>query len=77
MKNVKLIALLLFAVLITGCADVSPHVEMCVTSNPYGFWGGAWHGMILMWSFIGSLFSDDIAIYMPTTTMEAGMISAL
>ena len=54
---------LLVALLFTGCADVSPHVEDCITSSPYGFWGGLWHGMIIPFSWIGSLFSDDIAIY--------------
>lgn len=57
------IYILLVAFLFTGCADVSPHVETCITSDPYGFWGGLWHGMILPFSWIGSLFSDDIAIY--------------
>ena len=49
--------------LLSGCADVSPHVSTCITSDPYGFWGGLWHGMVLPFSWIGSLFSDDIAIY--------------
>jgi hypothetical protein len=55
--------ILLVAVLLTGCADVSPHIEDCIIKNPYGFWGGLWHGIILPFSWIGSLFSDDIAIY--------------
>jgi hypothetical protein len=54
---------LLVAFLFTGCADVSPHVTDCITGNPYGFWSGLWHGMILPFSWIGSLFSEDIAIY--------------
>lgn len=57
------LSVLLVAVLFTGCADVSPHVEDCITSSPYGFWGGLWHGMILPFAWIGSLFSDNIAIY--------------
>ena len=68
MKNLRTklsytLYILLVAFLFTGCADVSPHVETCITSDPYGFWGGLWHGMILPFSWIGSLFSDDIAIY--------------
>ena len=51
------------ATLFTGCASVSPHAVDCVTSNSYGFWGGLWHGLILPFDWIGSLFSDDIAIY--------------
>lgn len=49
--------------LLTGCADVNPHAEACVTSDPYGFWSGLWHGLILPFSWIGSLFNSDIAIY--------------
>lgn len=52
----------LVAVLFTGCADVTL-IEECVTVAPYGFWGGLWHGMIAPFAWIGSLFSDDIAIY--------------
>ena len=48
---------------LTSCADVSPHTQICVTSDPYGFWGGLWHGMIAPFSFIGSLFSNDIAVF--------------
>ena len=45
-----------------SCAEVS-HIEKCVTDVPYGFWGGLWHGMIAPIGFIGSLFSDNIAMY--------------
>lgn len=55
--------LVLVVFLFTACADVSPHVETYITSDPHGFWGGLWHGMIVPFSWIGSLFSDDIAIY--------------
>jgi len=64
MKNlIKLLLVVLVAFLFTSCADVSPHAETCVTSDPYGFWGGLWHGIIVVISWIGSLFSNDIAIY--------------
>ena len=65
MKNriFTIFIVLLVAILATGCADVA-HVTF---TNPdehvYGFWGGTWHGMIMFPSFIGSLFSDDIAVY--------------
>lgn len=52
----------LVAFLFTGCADVTL-IDECVTVAPYGFWGGLWHGMIAPFAWIGSLFSDDIAIY--------------
>ena len=49
-------------ILFIGCADVTP-IEECIVNTPYGFWGGLWHGMIAPFAWIGSLFSDDIAIY--------------
>lgn len=65
MKNriFTVLLVLLVAMLAMGCADVS-HVTF---TNPdehvYGFWGGTWHGMIMVPSFIGSLIWDDVAVY--------------
>ena len=52
------------AVILSSCADVS-HVQACLppTEHTYGFWGGLWHGMVAGFAFIGSLFSDDIAVW--------------
>jgi len=58
-------SLLLAAVsclLLSSCAEVS-HVRNCLVNKPYGFWSGLWHGIIAPISFIGSLFSDNIAMY--------------
>jgi len=58
--------LLLFTIIIlffNSCADVSPNIHECVNQNAYGFWSGLWHGTISPFSFIGSLFFDDIAFY--------------
>lgn len=64
MKNLRItLIVLLITFLFTSCADISPHVETCITSDAYGFWGGLWHGMIAPFAWIGSLFVDDIAIY--------------
>jgi hypothetical protein len=57
-----ILSILLIAILFTGCADTTL-IESCVTNDPYGFWSGTWHGAITYFSFIGSLFNDDIAIY--------------
>lgn len=61
-KTFAFASVLLVAVLFTGCADVV-QIKECVIDAPYGFWGGLWHGIIAPFSFIGSLFSDDIAMY--------------
>lgn|ERR1035437_293760 len=65
MKKLTFIGLALLAIaLVTGCANVS-HVQDCLPAgeHTYGFWGGVWHGMISQIAFVGSLFSDDIAVY--------------
>jgi len=54
---------LLMVFLFVGCAEVNPHVDMCLTSDPCGFLDGLLHGFIVPFSWIGSLFNDNIAIY--------------
>lgn len=56
--------LILLLVLLSNCANVTD-VDQCIPvgEHIYGFWGGVWHGMICQFSFIGSLFSDKIAVY--------------
>ena len=58
----KLLILLAISLLLLGCADTVVLTQK-MPSDPYGFWSGLWHGWIILWSWIGSLFSDDIAIY--------------
>lgn len=49
--------------LLSGCAD-AVNVSPCIKDvELVGFWHGVWHGMIAQFSFIGSLFSDEIAVY--------------
>lgn len=66
MKKIITFSFLLITIMLlaTGCADVS-NVQECLSPNEhtYGFWSGTWHGMISGISFIGSLFSDNIAVY--------------
>jgi hypothetical protein len=51
--------------LLSGCAPGpnqlanSPDDEGKVA----GFWKGLWHGFIVLFTFIGSLFSDKIQVY--------------
>jgi hypothetical protein len=67
MKNWKkylgyFIILMTTVLFVTGCADVT-NIDACKTSDPVGFWSGLWHGLIAFFSFFGSLFDDNIAIY--------------
>jgi hypothetical protein len=61
-KKQIFIAFIIMTAILSGCADVS-NVDKCLIDEPYGFWSGLWHGWIVVFSWIGSLFSDDIAIY--------------
>jgi hypothetical protein len=56
------IAIISIVVLFFACAEVTP-IEDCVYDEPYGFWGGLWHGIIAPFSFVISLFMDDVAMY--------------
>lgn len=64
MNKFKVIMIGAVLVLLNSCVSVS-HVQPCLspTEHVYGFWGGTWHGLIMFFSFIGSLFNDDIAVY--------------
>lgn len=63
-KRLLFLVVLLTAsvLLITGCAD-TVNVQECVNASPSGLFSGFWHGLISPFSFIGSLFSDNIAVY--------------
>jgi len=60
MIRLYLILGLLFV--LTGCADSVDHIT-AASIEPVGFLHGLWHGVIIIWSFVSSLFIDDVAIY--------------
>lgn len=57
-----ILLLAVFALLSAACADVT-NIDACKTTEPYGFLGGLWHGIIAPVSFFLSLFMDDVAMY--------------
>jgi hypothetical protein len=66
MKNAFMVAIAVACLaLLVGCAPGpnqlvdSPDEEGKVA----GFWKGVWHGFIVLFTFIGSLFSDNIQVY--------------
>ena len=59
MKPIWLIGILL---LLTGCAD-SMTFEQAAEAEKVGFWHGLWHGLIIIFAWLGSLASDEIAVY--------------
>lgn len=48
--------------LLSGCAD-SVAIDQVAQVEPVGFLHGLWHGIILPFSWIISLFDSDVAIY--------------
>ena len=63
MKKINKILLgLAVLVLLSSCAHATD-TDSCIGYDTYGFWGGLWHGIITPFSFIGSLFFDNIAVY--------------
>jgi len=63
MKKIKKILLALAVLtLLSSCAS-KVNIDSCIGYDTYGFWSGLWHGIIMPFSFIGSLFSDNISIY--------------
>jgi len=59
---------LALALVLVGCAPGSgplsdSPIETPVTKGPAGFWLGLWHGFIALFTFIISLFRDDVGIY--------------
>ncbi|MFC1535627.1 hypothetical protein ACFL32_00530 [Candidatus Neomarinimicrobiota bacterium] len=54
-----LVAIVFGLLLISGCA---PGNERFVAGTA-GFWAGLWHGFIVLFTFIISLFSDTVQIY--------------
>ena len=66
MKRLTTTVLILCSLmLLMGCADKAPTQLIDPASHMYGLFGGLWHGLIIPFNFIGSLFWDDVAIYAP------------
>ena len=63
MKKMIFLLAAVALLIMTGCADVSHVQYLDPSEHTYGFWGGTWHGIIMVPSFIGSLIWNDVAVY--------------
>ena len=65
--NKNLLMLFLLGLVLTACAEAAPpQVDQAISDwckDPYGFWGGLWHGMTAFFQCMGSLLDDDITFY--------------
>lgn len=59
---IQVVFVLLAVFLLSACAEAQ-HVEACKTGHTYGFLGGLWHGIIAPFSFVCSLFMDNVAVW--------------
>jgi len=70
----QIIFLVLFCVglvMLSGCAGQNTVTDVPDPDGDLaGFWSGLWHGIIIYFSFIGSLFSDNISVYAVHNTGE-------
>ena len=67
MKKIIFLLFAIFTVMIlTGCADSNFVAQQ--SYGKYGFFSGFWHGCVIFFSIIGSLFSSDIGIYAVNNT---------
>jgi hypothetical protein len=48
--------------LLSSCA-AGPNPEAGTGQDPAGFWLGLWHGIIVLVTFVISLFSDNVSVY--------------
>lgn len=61
-KTRRLCLVIVLALAVSACAS---QIDAGVSVEPKtpGFLWGMWHGFIFPWSFLGSLFNPDIAVY--------------
>lgn len=55
---------LLLSIALISCAPGNPSY----TEAPAGFWAGLWHGLIMVATFVISLFSDGVRVYEASNT---------
>lgn len=58
----KIIIVAIAFLFLSGCAD-KVILDPNSISDDIGFFYGLWHGLIIVWSLITSLFDDGTAIY--------------
>ncbi len=65
MRNVRLVGLVVLGLVMAAClAGVNAEVGTAIEGEAVaGFWLGLWHGVIAPFTFIISLFTDNVNFY--------------
>ena len=61
-KSTNIILFVLLIFIMTSCAETID-LDTCLPEKTLGFWWGLLHGFISFFTFIISLFKDEVAIY--------------
>jgi len=62
--NLSIVLVLSCAIIFTNCAPGNERWNQNINPNKKaGFWAGLWHGMILIITFVVSLFTKEVGIY--------------
>ena len=62
MNKWPLVLLFVLLILVASCAPGNARYNVA-TGKPANFWAGLWHGLIIIITFIVSLFTNDVRIY--------------
>lgn len=60
--SLKLLLVGFLILIVAGCAPGNARYNVA-TGRPANFWAGLWHGLIIIITFIVSLFTSDVRIY--------------
>ena len=63
MKRAWLVLLVLAAVLLLSSCAAGPNPGVGTGEESPGFLMGLWHGIIIFFTFVISLFTDDVSVY--------------
>lgn len=58
----KVFMFVMVALLLSGCADYVT-LDQAAKLTQVGFWHGLWHGLILPFAFLISIFDDSVTVY--------------
>jgi hypothetical protein len=67
-QKMKNLLVLLLCLSLVSCAEVEPQQAELITEDAYGFFGGLWHGAIVVVSFFASIFDDQVVLYSVNNT---------